>query len=115
MNPEEQHEIYKRESTSRSIKKATRMARARFTLVAQTEAYEFKVYMQLWDDKDFDYNYFNNHCKKLATDGLELNNSSYQVMSDILYEALANTVAFGSDVTIVINTGDIGLTTHYKN
>jgi len=114
MNPDERHQQYIKELVANNIKTATRMARARFTLIDRTVAYEFKVYMQIWQDDDWDYNYFKSYCKKLALDAVVLNNNSYKAMSDNLYEALAAEMP-GSEITIVINNGDIGLTTKYKN
>lgn len=114
MNPDERHQQYIKELVANNIKTATRMARARFTLIDRTVAYEFKVYVEIWEDREFDYNYFKSHCKKLAFSAVALNNNSYKAMSDELYEALATEMP-GSEITIVINNGDIGLTTKYKN
>jgi hypothetical protein len=113
VNPEEQHQIYMRESISNSVKGAKRFARARFDLVHKQMVYEFKVYLEIYDDKDFDYAYYEELCKNLAKENVELNTDvDFKTKSDQLYKALAHNLP-GSDISIVINNGNVGLTTHY--
>lgn len=113
MNPEEQHEIYRRERVANIVKVAKRFARARFDIpVRPSSVLEFKVYLEIHEDKDFDYDYYRELCKKLVLDDVELNTSSFKIMSDQLYKLLSEQLP-GSDISIIINNGDIGLTTHY--
>lgn len=113
MNPEEQYEIYRRERVANSVKTAKRFARARFDIPVKPSAVlEFKVYLEIHDDKDFDYDYYRELCKKLTLENVELNTNNIKAMSDQLYKVLTEQTP-GSDISIIINNGEFGLTTHY--
>lgn len=90
------------------------MSRARFTVVDCTVAYEFKVYIEIWQDDDWSYTEFKYFCKSLVRTGVELNTSSYKAMSDQLYLLITEEMP-GRDLIIIINNGDIGLTTEYNS
>ena len=114
MDPEDKHLEYLKEWAATNVKNAVNMARVRFTVFHnRTTALDFKVYMQIWQDDEWDYNYFHDYCKKLVETKVELNTTSYKAISDQLYQLIAMDSP-GSEIWIKINSGDIGLTTKYQ-
>ena len=113
MNPEENFARMQKEYIKNVISGAKNMARVRFTLFHETSTtLDFKVYMQIWQDDDWDYKAHLEYVKNLVVTGVELNTSSYKAMSDQLYRLIAADMP-SREIWIVINSNDIGLTTKY--
>jgi len=112
MNPEERHEEFAAGMIENIVKGALNMARFRFSVTYGTRVYNYKVYIQIWQDDDFDYDEFLEHCKKLTHTGVELNTNSYKAMADQLYRLLAADLP-GRGIHICINQNDTGITIKY--
>ena len=112
MNPEAQHKFHMDEWRENCIKNSHAMARCRYTMVNGSRAYDFKVYMQIWQDDDWDYIEFIDFCKNKTTEHVELNTSTYKEMADTLYRAMAIELP-GRNIWVCINEGDVGITVKY--
>jgi len=113
MNPEEQHRLYQQEAIYNIMRGAQNMARCRFTLFHNAMHYDFKVWMEIWQDDDFDYVEFQAHCKKIAQEHILINNNKFKAHADELYRLLATEMP-GRETWISINSGDVGLHIKYQ-
>lgn len=116
MDPEENFAAYQQEYIKNVVKGAKNMARVRFSIFDRhnnkTRTLDFKVYIQIWQDDDWDYAGHLEYVKNLVETGVELNTNSYKAMSDQLYILIATDMP-NREIWIVINSNDIGLTTKY--
>ena len=113
MDPEEQHQQYLKEYANNRQKNSTAMARSRFSVnVNNAEVLDFKVYIQIWQDEDWLYTEWHDFCKKLVTEKVKLNNSSYKAIADELFLLIATELP-ARNVWIKINQNDVGLTIKY--
>ena len=108
MDPEKQHAEVQLEWQKNIAKTAGNMARVRYTVIHDVAALDFKVYMQIWQDDDWDYIQFLEFCKKLTVEQVELNTNSYKAMADQLYLLIAKEMP-SRNIWICINNGDIGI------
>ncbi len=113
MDPEKQHKQVKLEYSKHIVKMADNMSRVRYTVIHGTEALDFKVYMQIWQDDDWDYEEFLDYCKKLTAEHIKLNTNSYKAMADELYLLIAKDMP-SRNIWICINNDDIGITVKYE-
>lgn len=113
MDPEKQHEQVRLEYSRHIAKGAGNMSRVRYTVIHGLDCLDFKVYMQIWQDDDWNYEEFLDYCKKLTAEHIELNTNSYKAMADELYLLIAKDMP-SRNIWICINNGDIGITVKYK-
>jgi len=113
LDPEEQHRAYMDLQRKTLMKDALNMARVRYSITVGTRVYNYKVYIQIWQDDDFNYEEFLDFCKKLTVNEVELNTNSYKAMADQLYNLLAIGMP-GRSIWICINQNDTGITIQYE-
>ena len=113
MTPEELHTFHMNEWTEEAVKSAKCMARCRFTVFKDATPFDFKIYLSIDHDDDWEYYEVLKECKKMVEDGVELNTTSYKGMADQLYRTIAKEMP-GREIWIVINTNNIGVTTKYN-
>lgn len=118
MDPEQQHLEFIKQQQKNIVKGADCMARVRYTVynhILNWNGINFEVYIQIWQDKDWNYKEFLEFCKKLTDEKVELNTNSYKVMADELYLLIANEMP-GRNIWICINhnDNDIGITIKYE-
>ena len=116
VDPEKQHEQVRSEYARHIAKSAKNMARARYTFISDGHikmAFDFKVYIQIWQDEDWNYTEFRNYCKKLTQEQVKLNTNSYKAMADQLYLLITKDMP-GRNIWIFINNDDIGINIKYE-
>ena len=113
LDPEAQHRAYMDLQQKSIVKNAINMARVRYSITAGTRVYNYKVYIQIWQDDDFIYEEFLDYCKKLTLTGVTLNTNSYKAMADQLYNLIASEMP-GRNIWICINQNDTGITIQYE-
>ena len=114
MNPEERHLEFLARKQKGIVKTAHAMARVRYTIFRHiSQALNFKVYIQIWQDDDWNYEEFLEFCKKLTADQIELNTSRYKAIADELYLLISAEMP-SRNIWICINHNDIGITIKYE-
>jgi hypothetical protein len=113
MDHEELHSAHISEGLRKAVTNAHIIAECAFEIADQQSVYYFNVGIQIWQDKDWEYNEFRLLCERYITEHNLINNSSYKEIADKLFTFLATDLP-GRHIVIEINNGVNGLTINYN-